>query len=321
MRVTVAPASTRTGAAVIRSLLAAPGPIEINALYRNLSKVPKEFADRANFHARQGDVSEPATLDFTGSDAVLAITPPAFDGRDIVAHAETVSKNVKDAIEKSGSVQRLVLLSSAGAQFSTGVVSHFRCRFTSERLLTRPQGEIKTNNMAERVFTTTKVPAIVFVRCAYFMENWAMSLETLRAPEPFIFSTITPLDWKIPMIAVKDIRSTLASELLKESTPPAKPYIFELHGPRQYTPLDVQEAFSKALGKEVAIKPVEKSELRGFFSQVFPEPIVGDWVEMATSFLPGGIMAADTVDYDKVNVVRGPTELDKVLKAVVDVEL
>ncbi|KAJ6440590.1 Major facilitator superfamily domain, general substrate transporter [Purpureocillium lavendulum] len=283
--------------AVIRCLLAqAPDSVDIHALYRNLAKVPKDFAERPNFHALQGDISDPATLDFTGSDAVLAITPPAFDGRDIVKHAEVVSKNVKDAIEAAGSVKRLVLLSSVGAQLGEGV------------------GEIKTNNAAERVFATANVPSITFVRCAYFMENWTMGMDTLKAPEPFFFSTITPLDWKIPMVAVADIGSTLASELLKDEAPPDRPYVYELHGPRHYTPLDVQAAFSKAVGKQVAVKPVEKGELHGFYSQVFPPAIVDEWVEMSTSFLDGGAMAADKVDYTKVNVVRGQTELDEALR-------
>ena len=124
MHVTIAPASTRTAAAVIRSLLAeAPDTVDIHALYRNLARVPKEFADKPNFHALQGDVSDPTTLDFTGSDAVLAITPPTFEVGDIVKQAEILSKNVKDAIEAAGSVKRLVLLSSVGAQLREGVVS------------------------------------------------------------------------------------------------------------------------------------------------------------------------------------------------------
>lgn len=176
-----------------------------------------------------------------------------------------------------------------------------------------PQGEIKTNNAAERVLATTNVPSITFVRCAYFMENWTMGMDTLKAPEPFFFSTITPLDWKVPMVAVADIGSTLAAELLKEEPAPSKPHVYELHGPRRYTPLDVQAAFSKAVGKQVAVKPVEKSELHSFYSQVFPPEIVGEWVEMSTSFLEGGVMAADKVDYSNVNVVNGRTELDEAL--------
>lgn len=121
MRITIAPASTKCATATIQALLGSQ--LEVRAVYRDLSKVPPEFKSHTNFEAVQGDVADASSLDFSGTDAVLAITPPTYDDRDILAHAESVSKNVKDAVEKAGSVQRLVLLSSGGAQFSEGVVS------------------------------------------------------------------------------------------------------------------------------------------------------------------------------------------------------
>ncbi|KJZ74697.1 hypothetical protein HIM_05814 [Hirsutella minnesotensis 3608] len=293
MRIAVIPASTNTGTAAIESLLSSSHPaVEVHAVYRNLAKVPADFAAYPNFHAVQGDVLEGSGLDLTGCDAVLAITPPAYESEDIVLHAKTVSQNVKDAIERSGSVKRLVLLSSGGAQHDTGV------------------GEIKTNNMAERVFSTTDIPAITFVRCAYFMSNWTSNVESLKAPEPFFYTVVTPLDYGMPMIALDDIGSVLATELRKETAPPSKPYIFELHGPRRYTPLDVQSAFSKALNKDVAVKPIGPDQLQGFFAHVFPATIVDAMVEMTLSFLPGGLIDASAINYDEVNIVQGTTELE-----------
>ncbi|PHH77597.1 hypothetical protein CDD80_424 [Ophiocordyceps camponoti-rufipedis] len=301
MRIAVAPASAKTAAAAIRRLLAAPEPVEVRALYRNLGRVPTALSSNPRFRAVRADVSDPLSLDFAGCDAVLAVTPPVYDGRDVVANAEAVSNNVKDAIARSGSVKRLVLLSSSGAQFSKGV------------------GEMKTNNAAERIFTDTDIPAVIFVRCAYFMENWTANLDTLRAPKPFFYSTVTPLDWKMPMVPIDDIGSTLASQLIGRTMPALKPHIFELHGPRLYTPLDVQQAFCSALRKQVAIKPVERAELDAFFSRIFPPQSVGEWVEMATCFLPGGVMAADSINYDDVLVQRGTTELVDAIKSAVDV--
>lgn len=168
------------------------------------------------------------------------------------------------------------------------------------------------------MFAKTNVAEIIFVRCAYFMENWTASIETLKNSQPFFFSTITPLDWKIPMVAVKDIGITLASEVLKTTPSPRKPHILELHGPRQYNPSDVQAAFSKALGKDVTVKAVERSELQGFFSAVFPAAIVDLWVEMALSFLEGGIVDARVEDTSKKNVVNGETGLDEIVQGIVD---
>ena len=43
-------------------------------------------------------------------------------------------------------------------------------------------GEIKTKTVAERVLKTTKVPSIAIIRPAYFMDNWAQQLPTVKAP-------------------------------------------------------------------------------------------------------------------------------------------
>jgi uncharacterized protein YbjT (DUF2867 family) len=123
MHITVVPASTRTGQAAIRALLADPTNPTVKGIYRDLSKVPAEFKSHPRFAAVQGNVEDASTLDFTGSDAVLNITPPVYDERDFVAHARMVSENAKAAIQKAGSVKRLVLLSSVGAQYDHGVVS------------------------------------------------------------------------------------------------------------------------------------------------------------------------------------------------------
>lgn len=143
-----------------------------------------------------------------------------------------------------------------------------------------------------------------------------MNVDTLKAEPPFFFSTITPLDWTVPMIAVKDIGSTLAREALKQTPSPKRPHVLELHGPRDYTPQDVQKAFTKALGKHVDVKPVPKEELPAFFAQVFPPDVAGDWVEMATSFLPGGVMKPGEVE-EGTGVVNGETELDEAIKQAV----
>lgn len=120
MRVTVVPASTKSGVATIRSLLSKP--VQVRGIYRDLSKVPAAFSAEANFSAVEGNASDKGALDLTGSDAVLAIIPPVFDGRDLIEHAEKISSNIKTAIQLAGNVKRLVLLSSGGAEFSEGVV-------------------------------------------------------------------------------------------------------------------------------------------------------------------------------------------------------
>ncbi|KAF5618589.1 nucleoside-diphosphate-sugar epimerase [Fusarium sp. NRRL 52700] len=296
MQVTVAPASNKTSTAAIRSLLSQNPEIQVKGLYRNLNKVPDAFSSAGNFTTVQGDVGDLDTLDFSGSDAVLMVLPPAYDGRDIIEHAQRISNNVKTAIEKAGSVQRLVLLSSVGAEFLKGA------------------GELKTNHISEQVLKTIDIPEIIIIRCSYFMENWTMSVETLTGSDPFFFSTITPLDFKIAMVAIKDIGEAMATQLTRNWTPPNKPYITELHGPEPYSPLDVQKAFSQALGKDVEIKAIEKEDLAEFYGKMFAPQIVNEWVEMSTCFLPGGIAEKDLFKPSDVDVIYGKTTLTEALR-------
>lgn len=151
------------------------------------------------------------------------------------------------------------------------------------------------------------------------MENWFLfSQQTLQKPEPYLDSLVTPLDFKLPMIAIDDIGSTFATGLTSGYTPPKKPYIFALHGPEDYSPLDVKAALTAAKGKPVDMRPVEKDKIRDFYMAIFPPQIVDLWVELATSFLPGGIAEPGAPGLERVDVVRGKTSLGEALKAAVD---
>lgn len=122
MQISVVPASTRVGQAIVQALLDSPTTPTVHAVFRDIAKVPSKFNDRPNFKAVQGTVDDASSLDFTGSDAVIALTPPTYDDTPIVEHARTVSENTKTAIKAAGSVKRLVLVSSVGAQFDHDVV-------------------------------------------------------------------------------------------------------------------------------------------------------------------------------------------------------
>lgn len=179
------------------------------------------------------------------------------------------------------------------------------------------QGEISTNSSAEAVFADTHVPSITFIRCVYFMENWASCADTLQAPEPFFFSTITPLDWSLPMVAVRDIGSVAAREVVSGmKTSSEAPYIYELHGPQEYSPKDVQAALSHITGKNVTVKGVESHQLLDFFKKVFVPKVAEAYDEMTRGILPGGklIVEPDPVERE---IVRGKTSLEEALRDLV----
>jgi uncharacterized protein YbjT (DUF2867 family) len=150
------------------------------------------------------------------------------------------------------------------------------------------------------------------------MENWTMNLATLKGPDPFFFSTITPVDYKIPMVSILDIGTTLAEQLTDKATLAESPYIVELHGPHKYSPLDVRAAFTRALGKEVELRPVEKDNLRKFYAQIFPPTILNDWVELAMSILPDGKLGTEYMLHPRGPVLYGRTDLETAIKASIE---
>lgn len=123
--ITIIPASTQAGKATIRSLLESQSKPFIRGIYRDVSKAPTEFTQHPQFEAVQGDVgrSNEADLDFSGSDAVLYIPPPTYDGTDQGEFATRAAEKVKNALEKASSVKKMVIHSAMGAQYDHGIVS------------------------------------------------------------------------------------------------------------------------------------------------------------------------------------------------------
>lgn len=120
-------------------------------------------------------------------------------------------------------------------------------------------------------------------------------------------------------VAIKDIGLTCAEELLTPPSSTPNPTIYELHGPREYTSLDVQQAFARATGKEVEVRPVEKDGLDAFYAAVFPPGVAKLFAEMNRSFLEGGILDVDP-EPTKEETKYGKTELGEVIRELVGVD-
>ncbi|KAK8039870.1 hypothetical protein PG993_008281 [Apiospora rasikravindrae] len=296
MHIVVLPASPKTSQSTIRALLADPAEPTVTGVYRDARRVPDEFRQHPRFEAVQGDIADAQSLDgvFAGADAVATITPPLHAEADPIAKARELAGNVKHAVlgqgGKSSSVKRLVYVSSVGAQFEQGT------------------GEIRTNHEAEQALLGA-APEVVFMRCAYFMENWATSLATLKADPPFFYSVICPADYKIPMVSVRDIGWICAAQLLADGSAAS------VDGD-PYSTRDVQQAFEAATGKTVEVKLVQDDQLPGFFAQAFKEPMASLFVEMTRSFLPGGVAAKDMNQGAQIR--RGKDTLNETVRRMLE---
>ncbi|KAM7196769.1 hypothetical protein V8F20_006962 [Naviculisporaceae sp. PSN 640] len=294
--VTVLPASTNAGKETIRTLLASSPNTKINALYRNPSKAPAEFLSHPNFSAHKGDVADVSTLDFSSSDVVFYIPPPTYDGTDTAEWGVLSAGNVKTALQNAGgSVKRLVLFSAIGAQHDHSI------------------GILKLNHIADEVLENA-VDDVVVIRPGYFMEGFAPWLEEANATG-VAHAWITPLDYRAPIVGLRDISNTVAAEIVKPFAQEKSPRYIKIFGPRHYSSQDLQAAMGEVLGKEIRLEAVLPDQLAGYFGQVFPPQYVQEFVDMTTAVLPGGIMveAGDFGYEDEVEknttVVRGTVEL------------
>ncbi|KAJ4997647.1 hypothetical protein K4K48_006670 [Colletotrichum sp. SAR 10_66] len=176
----------------------------------------------------------------------------------------------------------------------------------------RKLGEIKTNYEAEQALVGS-APEVVFVRCAYFMENWAAALETAKSEKHYFHSVISPAEYKIPMVSVYDIGKTCAAQALAAGSPLGEnPYVFDLHGPDTYSTEDVRKVFEGRIGTGVEAKLVEGVQLEEFFGEIFRPPMAGMFVEMTRSFLPGGVAVEEIVEGSRVQ--RGKTTLSEAVE-------
>ncbi|KAH6664778.1 hypothetical protein F5X68DRAFT_160937 [Plectosphaerella plurivora] len=282
LRFTVIPASTAAGKATIRSLLNSKTQLTVHGIYRDVSKAPAEFTNNPNFTASLGDVSSGEGLDFSGSDAVLYVPPPPATGTDLDEFSNRTAAHVKDALAKAG-VKRLVLISSMGSQYD------------------REIGVLRLNHLSNKALEHA-APEVVIVRPGLFQEQWAHVFETVKADPPVMYSTVTPVNYKAPMVSVKDVGIYCAKNLFEVGSDlPSSPFYYSLYGPRNYSTEDIRDAVEEVTGKKVGIIAIERENLADFYSQQYPADQVSWMVDMTTAALPGGIMADEFVgDKDTV---------------------
>ena len=137
-----------------------------------------------------------------------------------------------EAIVAAASAARLphaVILSSVGAQHKDRV------------------GPIATIARLERLFVEASIP-LTAIRPGYFLEN-IQDVMPAVLHEGIYPSMILPLDFRIDMVATRDIGATIAGALLNPGTEAHR--VIELKGAAQYSAEDIAAELSRNLGREI----------------------------------------------------------------------
>jgi NAD(P)H dehydrogenase (quinone) len=238
-----------------------------------------------------GDYSNAETLAeaFRGVDGAFVMLPADFAPSRGYPKARAESRALRDAL-KEGMPPKVVALSSIGAQHPTGL------------------GLITNLQILEETLASLPMP-ITFLRPAWFMENSVWDIAP-AVQTGTISSFLLPLDKPIPMVATPDI-GRVAAESLQETSSGRR--IVELEGPSRYSPNDLAEALSLALGRRISAAAVPRNEWDSLFqSQGTPDP--APRIEMLDGF------NSDWISFEgsPATHITGRIDLQSVVQALVD---
>jgi uncharacterized protein YbjT (DUF2867 family) len=168
------------------------------------------------------------TAAFQNAQAVYLVSPPDIHARDFIPDRKRLTQRIVDLLQ-SARVEHVVLLSSIAAQQTSGT------------------GPILSVHNAEQQLRASGLPS-TFVRAGYFAENWSSVLPV--AKQEGVLPVFFPSDVRVPTVAVRDI-GPVAAQALLEGPRPRGVRIIELAGPTDVTPMDVADALSRLLGRQV----------------------------------------------------------------------
>ncbi|MYN16623.1 NmrA family NAD(P)-binding protein [Rugamonas sp. FT107W] len=224
----------RTGAAAADALLRDGLPVRV--VVRDPAK-GRLWAERGA-EVALADLTDLASMTraLTRVQGAYVVSPQHYNREDLFQLADLIAGTTARAAA-AANVPKLVALSSVGADRENGT------------------GWIGMNRMFEQRLAEAGI-ATVFLRAAYFMENWMpMVGHALRTgPLP---TFLAPARRRLPMVATADVGSAAAA-LLQEEWKGTR--VVNLAGPRDYAPNDVAAILSSMLDKPVDVVVLPEAE-------------------------------------------------------------
>ncbi|MBI3525577.1 MAG: NmrA family NAD(P)-binding protein [Betaproteobacteria bacterium] len=224
----------RTGAAAADALLRSGHPVRV--VVRDPAK-GRPWAERGA-EVAIADLTDLASMirALSQVQGAYVVSPQHYNREDLFERADLIA-DITARAAVAADVLRLVALSSVGADRESGT------------------GWIRMNRMFEQRLTEAGVSTI-FLRAAYFMENWMpMVGHAMRSGTLPTF--LAPAQRPLPMVATVDVGSTAAALLQEER---AGTCVVTLSGPKDYAPNDIAAIVSATLGKPVDVTVLPEAE-------------------------------------------------------------
>lgn len=245
----------RTGSTAADALLRAGQPVRV---------VVRDPARGQSWAERGAEVAVADLTDLASMTKALrrargayVVSPQQYHREDLFELAEWIAHATARAA-LAAEVPRLVALSSVGADRESGT------------------GWIGMNRMLEQCLADTGIPT-VFLRAAYFMENW-MPMVGQAVRSGTLPTFLGPAQRAIPMVATADVGSAAAALLREERTGSG---IVTLSGPQDYAPNDVAAILSATLQKPVGVTVLREAEWpQALAAAGFSEAALAGFIEM-----------------------------------------
>ncbi len=237
MRILVNTPAGNIGRVLVDLLLAAGHDVTM------ISRNPRKVADFVGRGAKlvEGSIDDPDVLDraMQGVDVLYWLPPLVFDQADFLGWARGCADRVAGIAQAAG-VRRAVLLSSVGAQHDHGV------------------GPIACLPAIEGRFRAA-FPDMASLRPGHFMENFLMSLPTIRS-EGAIYSSHAA-DQPIPMIATRDI-ARVSADIVMDGVWRGH-HVIGLHGPADVSYSEAAGIIGTVLGRPVRYVQIDDAAMVG----------------------------------------------------------
>ncbi|RFM25678.1 NmrA family NAD(P)-binding protein [Deminuibacter soli] len=258
---TITGATGRVGTAAVQALL--QGRQAVTAICRNEEKAAP--LRQAGARIAIADMKDTGSLKkaLEGTTVLFIITPESGKEKDVLGETHQLLNSVRQAIVQAG-VQKIIGLSSAGAQYSSGT------------------GNLLMSHMLEHAFTGMPIRQ-TFIRPAYYFSNWMMYLPVMQKHNtlPGFF----PTDFRLPMIAPEDVGAFAATAM---TAPLNEEQVYELEGPQAYSTADVAAAFSIVLNKHITAQQVPHDQWESTLQKTgFTPDAVRMFTEMTDAVIQG----------------------------------
>lgn len=279
----------RTGAAAAAALLRAGHAVRV--VVRDAAK-GRPWAERGA-EVALADLTDLGSMTkaLGGVRGAYVVNPQQYGRDDLFELADRIAVTTARAALEAG-VPRVVALSSVGADRDGGTGWIGMNRLFEQRL-----GEAGTHT--------------IFLRAAYFMENWVPSIaHAVRTGTLPTF--LAPPQRAIPMVATADVGASAAALLREEWTGTCA---VTLAGPRDYAPNDVAAIVSATLGTPVDVAVLPEAQWPQALADAgFSNAALAGFIEMTRGLNDGHIdMASDPGAVGRA----GPTPLEQVVGELV----